>query len=80
MPCVHMKKDQRYYNQLELETIAALRAERHDVFEEMAAPLRRRMSVQTGVRTRPTPWLARFSVTAAGLALAGLLLIMEFTG
>jgi len=75
-----MGKDQKDYDQLELETIAALRAEGHDVFEEMAGPLRRRMSDQTDVRTRPTPWLARFSVTAAGLALVGLLFILEFAG
>lgn len=75
-----MEKNQKDYNQLELETIAALRAEGHDVFEEMAGPLRRRMSDQTGVRTRPTPWLVRFSVTAAGLSLAGLLFLLEFTG
>jgi hypothetical protein len=75
-----MRRDQKDYNQLELETIATPRAEGHDVFEEMAGPPRRRMSDQTDVRTRPTPWLARFSVTAAGLSLAGLLFILEFTG
>jgi hypothetical protein len=75
-----MSKAKKDYNQLELETIAALRAQGHDVFEEMARPLRRRMSEQTGQRTRPTPWLVRFSVTAAGLSLVGLLFIMEFFG
>jgi len=75
-----MSKDRKDNNQLELETIAALRAEGHDVFDEMAGPLRRRMAEQTGQPTRPTPWLVRFTVTAAGLSAVGLLFIMEFFG
>ena len=72
-----MRRKQKDYNELELETIAALRAEGHDSFSEMVGPLRRRMSEKTGQRTRPTPWLVRFSVTAAGLAIVGLLFLIE---
>ena len=72
-------RERKDYNELELETIAALRAEGHDSFAEMVGPLRRRMAEQTGRRTRPTPWLLRFSVTAGGLAVVGLLFFIELT-
>lgn len=40
-----MSRKRKDYNELELETIAALWAEGHDSFEEMAGPpLRRRMA------------------------------------
>ena len=73
-----MRRKQKDYNELELETIAALRAEGHDSFSEMVGPLRRRMAEQTGRKNRPTPRLVRFSVTAAGLAIVGLLFLIEF--
>lgn len=61
------------YNDIELETIADLRAEGHDSFVEMVGPLRRRMAEKTGQPTRLTPWLVRFSVVMAGLLAVGLL-------
>ena len=36
-------------NDIELETIAALRAEGYDSVEEMVSPLRRSMAEQTGL-------------------------------
>ena len=52
-----MTRKQKDYNDLQLETIAALRAEGYDSFEEMAGPLRRRMAKKTGQPTQLTPWL-----------------------
>ncbi len=75
------KEDQeKDYNALELETIAALRAEGHDSFEEMVGPLRRRMSEKTGQPTRQTPALLRLTVVLAGLAAVGLLFFVKFAG
>lgn len=68
-----MPTKRKDYNDLELETIAALQAEGHDSFEEMSGPLRRRMAEQTGQPTRPTPWLVRFAVVVAALTAVGLL-------
>ena len=75
-----MPRKQNNYNKLELETIAALRAEGLDSFADMVGPLRRRIAEQTGQPTRPTPRLVRFSVTMTGLAIVGLLFLIEFTG
>jgi hypothetical protein len=75
-----MPRNRKNYNDIELETIAALRAEGHDSFEEMAGPLRRRMSEKTGQPTRQTPWLLRFTVVMAGLAAVGLLLLWKLAG
>jgi hypothetical protein len=71
---------QKDYNALELETIAALRAEGHDSFEEMVGPLRRRMSEKTGQPTRQTPALLRIIVVMAGLVAVGLLFFVKFAG
>jgi hypothetical protein len=60
-----MPRNRKDYNDIELETIAALRAEGHDSFEKMEGPLRRRMSEKTGHPTRQTPWLLRFTVVMA---------------
>ncbi len=75
-----MPGKQKDYNEIELETIAALRAEGHDSFEEMVGPLRRRMAEKTGQPTRLTPWLFRFTVVVAGLVAVGLLLFVKFAG
>ena len=75
-----MAEKDKDYNEIELETIAALRAEGHDSFEEMTGPLRRRMAEKTGKRTRQTPWLFRFIVVMAALAAVGLLIIVKFAG
>jgi hypothetical protein len=75
-----MPGKQKDYNELELETIAALRAEGHDSFEEMVGPLRRRMAEKTGRPTRLTPWLFRFTVVMAGLAAVGLLIFVKLAG
>ena len=75
-----MPEKEKDYNELELETIAALRAEGHDSFEEMVGPLRRRMSEKTGQPTRQTPWLFRFTVVIAGLLVVGLLFFVKFAG
>ena len=75
-----MLKKPKDYNQLELETIAALRAEGHDSFKKMVGPLRRRMAEQTGKRTRPNPFMVRLSVTVAALAVAGLFILAKLTG
>ncbi|MDA0263915.1 MAG: hypothetical protein O3A93_06170 [Chloroflexi bacterium] len=75
-----MSEEHKDYNQIELETIAALRAEGHDSFSELMGPLRRRMAEKTGVPTRPTPWLVRFSVTLAALSFVGVWIIMKFAG
>lgn len=53
-----MPADPKDYNDIELETVADLRAEGHDSFEEMAGPLRRRMAAKTGQTTRLTPWFS----------------------
>jgi hypothetical protein len=74
------REERKDYNQIELETIAALRAEGHDSFSEMTGPLRRRMAEKTGARTRPTPWLVRFTVTLAALLLAGIWIVLEYAG
>ena len=68
------------HNDLELETIATLRAEGHDSYSEMAGPLRRRMAEKTGRPTRLTPWLFRFTVVMAGLAAVGLVLFLKLVG
>ena len=73
-----MPGKQKDYNELELETIAALRAEGHDSFEEMVG--RRRMAEKTGRPTRLTPWLFRFTVVMAGLAAVGLLIFVKLAG
>ncbi|NQW23224.1 MAG: hypothetical protein HQ475_07265 [SAR202 cluster bacterium] len=73
-----MPKKPKSYNDLELETIAALRAEGHDSFTEMTGPLRRRMAEKTGKLTRPTPWLIRFAVATVGLLAVGLLFLIEY--
>ena len=75
-----MPDKQKDYNELELETIAALRAEGHDSFEEMVGPLRRRMAEKTGHPTRLTPWLFRFTVVMAALAAVGLVLFLKLAG
>ncbi len=75
-----MPEKPKDYNDLELETIAALRAEGHDSFTEMAGPLRRRMAEKTGQPTRLKPWLLRFTVVMAGLAAAGLLILVKLAG
>ena len=75
-----MPRKRKDYNDIELETIAALRAEGHDSFEEMTGPLRRRMAEKTEQQTRPTPWLLRFTVVVAGLVLVGLLLFVKLAG
>ena len=72
-----MPRKQKDYNELELETIAALRAEGHDSFAEMVGPLRRRMAEKTGQPTRSTPWLVRFTVVMTGLAAVGLLFFVK---
>ena len=74
-----MPRQKKDYNELELETIAALRAEGHDNFDEMVRPLRRRMAGKTGQPTRPTPWLVRLTVVVAGLTAVGLLVFVELT-
>lgn len=73
----NMPRKPKDYNDIELETIAALRAEGHDSFEEMAGPLRRRMAKRIGQTTRPTPWLFRFAVVAIALAAVGILIIVK---
>ncbi len=75
-----MPSDRKDYNDIELETIAALRAEGHDSFAEMVGPLRRRMAEKTGQPTRLTPWLLRFTVVMAGLAAVGLLFFVKLAG
>ncbi len=75
-----MPNQPKDYNELELETIAALRAEGHDSYSEMAGPLRRRMAEKTGRPTRPTPWLLRLTVVAAALLTVGLLLFVKLAG
>ena len=75
-----MPKKQQEYNDIELETIAALRAEGHDSFEEMASPLRRRMSEKTGQPTRQTPRLLRLAVVTVALAAVGLLFLAKWAG
>ena len=72
-----MPADPKDPNDIELETIADLRAEGHDSFEEMAGPLRRRMAAKTGQSTRLTPWLVRFTVVVANLAAVGLLIFVK---
>ncbi len=74
-----MPAKRKDYNEVELETIAALQAEGHDSFEEMAGPLRRRMAEKTGQPTRLTPWLVRFSVVAVALGAVGLLVFVKLT-
>ena len=75
-----MPDKQKDYNDLERETIAALRAEGHDSFEEMAGPLRRRMAEKTGQPTRQKPWLLRFTVVMSALAAVAVLLFVKFAG
>ena len=75
-----MPRKPKDYNELELETIAALRAEGHDSYSEMAGPLRRRMAEKTGRPTRLTPWLLRFTVVVAALAAVGILLSVKLAG
>jgi len=72
-----MPRNRKDYNDLELETIAALRAEGHDSFEEMAGPLRRRMAEKTGQPTRQTLWLVRFTVVMAGVVAVGVVLFIK---
>ena len=72
-----MPRHQKDYNDLELETIAALRAEGHDSFDEMAGPLRRRMAEKTSQSTRQTPWLFRLTVVMAGVVAVGLVLFIK---
>ena len=74
-----MPEKPKDYNQLELETIAELRAEGHDSFEEMAGPLRRRMAEKTGKTNRQTPLLVRFSVVMAALSVVVLLIVVKLT-
>jgi hypothetical protein len=71
-----MPPKRKDYNEIELETIADLRAEGHDSFEEMAGPLRRRMAEKTGQPTRLTPWVVRFAVVVVSLAAVGLLILL----
>ena len=73
------RRKQKDYNEIELETIAALGAEGHDSFEEMVGPLRRRMREKTGHATRPTPRLIRIAVVISALAAVGILLFVEYT-
>lgn len=74
-----MPKDKKDYNEIELKTIAALRAEGHDNFEEIVGPLRRRMREQTGQETRQTPWLVRIAVVLSALAAVGILFFVKYT-
>ena len=64
-------------NSLELESIAALQAEGHVRLTDMAGPLRRRISEQTGRPAQPTPLVVRISVALAGSAVIGLLFLVE---
>ncbi len=75
-----MPRKRKDYNRIELETIAALRAEGHDSFEEMAGPLRRRMAKRIGQTNRQTPRLLRFAVVVVALAAVGVLFLVRLAG
>ncbi len=75
-----MPRKRKDYNDLELENIAALRAQGHDSFAEMAGPLRRRMAKRMGQRGRQTPWLFRLAVVMTAVAAAGLVLFIKLAG